>query len=109
MAPCAVVSGKRHEIGGHDSADRAFEIIDQLANGRLALRIEQRQNFFAAMVGQAINKRDCIVGVGANDQPPDLLVVDQLENIRQKLRRQLFKRFVGPPRREKNTEELSHL
>ena len=56
------VGGKRHEIGGHDSADRAFGIIDQLANCRLALRIEQRQNFFAAMVGQAINKRDCIVG-----------------------------------------------
>ena len=110
MAPCAVVSGrKRHEIGGHDAADRAFGIIDDLAHGGLALGIEQRQDSFAALFGQAVDERDGVVGIGADDQAADFFIVDQRENIGQQLRRQLFERLGGAARGKQDIEELAHL
>ena len=33
------VGGERHEIGGHDSADRALGIIDDLADGGLTFGV----------------------------------------------------------------------
>ena len=70
-----------HEIGSHDAPDRAFRIIDDLAHGGLALGIEQREHSFAALLGQAVDEENRVVGIGAGDQPADFVLVDQGENI----------------------------
>ncbi len=61
------IGGERHEFGGHDSAHRAFGIIDNLPHGGLTLRVQQRQDSFAALFGQAVDERDGIVRIGADD------------------------------------------
>ena len=89
---------QRHKIGGHDAADSALGITDQLTHFSAPLRIEQRDNVLAPLLGEAVDKGNGVVGSGARDQTAELIVVDQRENIRQQLRRQLFEHFGGPPR-----------
>ncbi len=75
------VRWQRHEIGGHQAADGAVGVVDDFAHRGLALRVEQRHDSLAALVGEAVDEHDRVVRVGARDQPADFVIVDQGENV----------------------------
>jgi hypothetical protein len=101
------IGGQCHEVGGHEPAHRTLGIADQFPHRGLTLRIKQAQDPVAAIVRQAIDKSDRVVGVGADDQTADLFVIEHGENVGKQLRRQLFECFRGAPGGKEYVEELS--
>jgi hypothetical protein len=64
---------------------------------------------FAPLFRKTIDERHRVVRVGPDDQPAQLVIVDQRQDIGKQFRRELFQRFIGAASRKKNIEKLPNL